>query len=218
MTQTTTRPNTSRRARTPRQKRLRTWWLIASTAVLAVLVVVLFFALRGGYDTYIRSTYELQYYDTVMQACRDYEVEPALVYAVIRTESGFDEKAHSSADAMGLMQVTDTALAWAQFRSDEFDDVTVEQLYEPHINIRVGVYVLSLLFEQFESEQAVIAAYNAGIGNVEEWLTDPAYSSDGVTLHTVPFEETRHYLERVTSSKAIYEDLYPLELVKGDIQ
>ena len=109
------------------------------------------------------------------------------------------------------MQVTQTGLEWAQIRTDEFDKIKARDLYDPDVNIRCGVYLLSLLFEQFHSEQAVVAAYNAGIGNVEEWLEDPAYSSDGTTLHTVPFEETRHYIDRVLSSKHIYQSYYQID-------
>lgn len=217
MNKTTTGRATPRRKSSKRRRRHRRLYAAASIVFLIGLAVLLFFGLRGGYDTYIRSTYELEHSDVVMQACEDFGMTPSLVYGIIRTESGFDERAHSVADARGLMQVTQTGLEWAQIRTDEFDNVTVNDLYDPVINIRCGVYLLSLLFEEFDSEQAVIAAYNAGIGNVEEWLTDPAYSDDGITLHTVPFEETRNYIKRVTSSKGIYQQFYQIDDMKGDI-
>lgn len=203
--------------RSPRRKqKKRTGLMLITLLLLTALTVLLFFGLQNGYDRYLRSTFELEHYDTVMQACEDFGMTPSLVYGIIRTESGFDERAHSHADAMGLMQVTETGLEWAQIRTDEFDDVTVDDLYTAEVNIRCGVFLLSLLFEQFDSEQAVIAAYNAGIGNVEDWLADTAYSDDGITLHTVPFEETRHYIERVTSSKRIYQNYYQIDNPKGD--
>lgn len=199
-----------------RKRRKRTGLVLLSIAVLIGLAVLLFFGLRGGYEAYIRSTFELEHYDTVLEACDDFGMTPSLVYGIIRTESSFDERAHSVADARGLMQVTQTGLEWAQIRSDEFDEVTVDELYDPAINIRCGVFLLSLLFEEFGNEQTVIAAYNAGIGNVEGWLTDPAYSDDGITLHTIPFEETRQYVDRVTSSKGIYQTYYQIDDTKGD--
>ncbi len=206
-----------RRKTSSRKARRKGCLAVLSLLVLAGLAALLFFGLRDGYDTYIRSTYELEHYDTVMKACDDFGMTPSLVYGIIRTESGFDERAHSVADARGLMQVTQTGLEWAQIRTDEFDEFTVEDLYDPTVNIRCGVYLLSLLFEEFDSEQAVIAAYNAGIGNVEGWLTDPAYSDDGLTLHTVPFEETRNYIKRVNSSKEIYQNYYQIDNMKGDL-
>ncbi len=201
---------TAKRRGRRRRKTYHPLTYIAALLGLVALTVGLILALRGGYDTLMRSTYELAYQETVMEACETYDVEPSLAYAIMRTESKFNERALSSADAMGLMQVTETALEWCQFRSDDFKDYTVDMLYDPEVNIRCGVYMLALLEEQFESEQAVIAAYNAGIGVVQEWLTDEAYSSDGVTLHTVPYAETRAYIERVQSAKAIYEEYYQL--------
>ena len=207
----------SPKRRKRRNRRRSSFKIVASVMVLTALIVLLFFGLRGGYDTFIRSTFVLEHYDTVMKACDDFDIQPSLVYGIMRTESGFDERAHSSADARGLMQVTQTGLEWAQIRTDEFDGLTVKDLYDPVHNIRCGVYLLSLLFEQFDSEQAVIAAYNAGIGTVEEWLIDSHYSSDGITLHTIPYEETRNYIQRVLSSKGIYQDYYQIDDTKGDV-
>lgn len=200
----------SNKKRRRRKKRANPLLGIVAFLMMAAVAVILVLVLRGGYHTLMRSTYELAHQETVMKACEDFDVEPALVYAIMRTESKFNENALSSAEAMGLMQVTEISLEWLQYRSDEFKAYTVDQLYDPDINIRCGVYMLNLLEEQFESEQAVIAAYNAGIGIVQEWLQDEAYSSDGVTLHTVPYDETRAYIERVQDAKAIYEDYYQL--------
>lgn len=205
----------SKTARSPRSSFLTGLGLLLPVAA----VIAMGFALRGGYETYVRSTYEIEHFDTVMAACADFDIDPALAFGIIRTESRFDENAHSSADARGLMQITDVALEWVQLRSDEFDEVTVDDLYDPVINIRCGVYLLSLLFEQFDSEEAVIASYNAGNGKVEEWLANSAYSSDGIHLDTIPYEETRHYVSRVLSSKEIYTYYYhihDINVTKGD--
>ncbi len=193
-----------------RKKRSRSLLYTLLILLTAGLVVLIVFMLGGGYDVYVKSTYKLQYYDTVSQACADFDVDEALAYAIIRTESKFDPEAHSSADARGLMQITQITLDWVQLRSDEFDHLTIDDMYDPATNIRCGVYVLSLLEEQFADEDTVVAAYNAGIGIVGEWLANPDYSHDGVTLHTIPYDETAAYVERVRSSKAIYKDYYQL--------
>ncbi len=209
-----------RRRRRKKHSPVRAVLAVLGVVILAAALVGMGFALRGGYETYVKSTYKIEHLDTVLTACEDFGIEPTLALGIIRTESGFNEQAHSSADARGLMQVTAVGLEWAQIRTAEFDEVTVDQLYEPTINIRLGVYLLSLLFEQFENEDAVIAAYNAGIGNVERWLADTAYSADGVHLDTIPYEETRNYIRRVKSSKAIYEYYYQIgsatTATKGD--
>ncbi len=205
-----TRKRSSKR-RKKKASPLKTAFCLLLTVALVVAVAAASAALRDGYDHYVRATYKLEHERIVREACENYDISPSLAYGIIRTESGFDEYARSSADAMGLMQVTQTGLDWAQLRSDDFDDVTVADLYDPEVNIRCGVFLLHLLFEQFENEQAVIAAYNAGIGNVENWLADSEYSSDGKTLHTIPFTETRNYVDRVLASKAIYQQYYHLD-------
>lgn len=199
-----------------RKKRYHPLAYILPVLLIAGLIALLVFVIGGGYHAYVKSTYKLQYYDEVSAACEDFGVDEALAYAIIRTESKFNPEAHSSADARGLMQITQITLEWIQFRSDEFDHLTIDDMYTPAHNIRCGVYVLSLLKEQFSDEDTVIAAYNAGIGIVGEWLEDPAYSHDGVTLHTIPYDETAAYVERVRSSKAIYKEYYQLGVPKKE--
>lgn len=211
MSTSTRRTSSSRRRR---KKRPLPPLYIVSVLVLVTAIVFALFGMQKSYDHYLRSSFELEHYDTVMQAAEDFGVSPSLIYGVIRTESGFDERAHSRADAMGLMQVTETTLEWLHLRSDEFDSVTVDQLYDPVINIRCGVYTLHLLMERYEARDTVIAAYNAGLGNVDSWLLDPAYSSDGRTLHTIPYPETRDYVGRVNTARLIYENYY--HLAKGE--
>jgi soluble lytic murein transglycosylase len=70
--------------------------------------------------------------------------------------------------------------------------------------------VLHLLGEQFREQDTVLAAYNAGMGRVQTWLADTAYSTDGETLHTIPFKETRHYVTKVRLAQKIYQKLYGL--------
>ncbi len=213
---TPTRRTTAARRRRRSKKRSMPPLYIVSVVVLVVAIVAALFGMQQSYDRYLRSSFELEHYDTVMQAAADFGVPPSLVYGVIRTESGFDERARSVADARGLMQVTATSLDWLQLRADEFDSVTVDELYDPVINIRCGTYMLRLLMERYEETDTVLAAYNAGLGNVDEWLSDPAYSHDGHTLHTIPYRETRDYVERVNTSRAIYEHYYHLNEPKGE--
>lgn len=198
----------ARRRSLRRYKRLLTWLFTA--AFMIGLIVLVVAAMNRGYDTFVKSTHTLKHYATVTEACEKYDVPPSLAYAIIRTESGFDPKAQSRVDARGLMQVTESGLAWIHQRSDEFDDVTVDKLYDPDINIRCGVYVLSLLRQEFDDDATVAAAYNAGIGTVWEWLENDAYSDDGKTLHTIPYDETRSYVKRVATSRKIYQKYYHL--------
>ncbi|MBQ8495010.1 MAG: lytic transglycosylase domain-containing protein, partial [Clostridia bacterium] len=143
---------------------------------LLVLLGAVIIGLRPATQTFYRAFYPVEYWDTVSAEAEKYELDPVLVLAVIHTESRFDSNAVSHADAHGLMQITPVALEWAQYRSDEFDDVTTADLYDPQTNIRLGVYILSLLRESYPETDTMLAAYNAGYGQVAEWLADSRYS------------------------------------------
>ena len=174
--------------------------------LLAVSILLLWQAGRHFGET----LYPCKYSDLVEEAATAYDIPPSLVYAVIHTESKFQPDAHSSAGAMGLMQLTDETYQWALQRAGQPTDSSAS-LFDPAVNIRYGTYVLSLLGEQFTNTETVLAAYNAGQGHVREWLDDPAYSADGETLDVIPYPETEEYVERVLSAREQYQILYDLE-------
>ena len=187
---------------------LKALWCGAMTAAITVLGL---FLLRYGYQRYYASVYPMQYTEDVTAASEEFDVEPSLIYAVIHTESSFEPRATSSAGAKGLMQITDTTLDWALKRAGEQGKYSPEDLYDPSVNIHYGVYVLTLLGEQFDNTQTILAAYNAGIGRVGEWLADPAYSTDGKFLNTIPYPETAEYVKRVLDAQKIYQQLYNIQ-------
>ena len=79
---------------------------------------------------------------------------------------------------------------------------------EPDVNIHMGCWYLNYLINYFHDEDLALAAYNAGMGNVENWLKDENYSADGLSLEEIPFKETREYVKKVESAERIYEVLY----------
>ncbi len=173
---------------------------------IAVLLVLLL--MMGGSVLLLRALYPLRYEQEVRAAADNYGLSPSLVFAVIHTESGFDPAAVSSAGAEGLMQVTPPTMEWALMRRGDSHTSTAHTLTDPAFNIEIGTCVLHLLREQFSESDTVLAAYNAGMGNVQAWLADPAYSADGKTLHTIPFEETKNYVKKVHRAQKIYQILY----------
>lgn len=179
-------------------------WLIG-LLILALLLPAVQYTVNYAFKWW----YPMEYEDIVNQAAEEFSLSPSLIYAVIHTESKFDPSAVSSADAKGLMQITDDTYTWAMKRAGEHP-TTPEDLYDPEVNIRVGCYVLVLLSEQFDTVETVLAAYNAGQGRVREWLNDPNYSSDGVTLSHIPYEETAEYIRRVLTAQKRYQRLYAI--------
>lgn len=192
----------------PRRSAKRTLLRIGGSAVLLVLAVLL---LNRGYHHYLTRVYPMEHAQLVNDAAGEYNLPPSLVFAVIHTESSFREQALSPADAKGLMQLTDDTFRWALSRSGETGKYTPEDLYDPAINIHYGVYVLSLLGEQFEYTETVLAAYNAGQGRVSSWLQDPALSADGKRLDSIPYPETETYVSRVLEAQKRYRTLYHID-------
>lgn len=179
---------------------------------LLLLVAVAAVALYWSKDMLMQRFYPLPYYETIMEQSEKNDLDPALVYGVIRAESGFDPNAVSRADARGLMQMTPQTFEWMQTMIPDSEALTAEDLFDPEVNIQFGCELLSLLISHYENESTAICAYNAGMGNVTSWLEDPAYSADGVTLEEIPFGETRAYLKRVTENREIYRELYDSKL------
>lgn len=181
---------------------------VAAAAVIAVFGVSL---IRYGYQQYYSAVYPTKYVEDVTAASEEFGIAPSLIYAVIHTESNFEPQVTSSADAKGLMQITDETFEWALKRAGKQEQHTPKDLYEPSVNIRYGVYVLTLLEEQFDNTETVLAAYNAGLGRVSEWLKDPACSADGKHLDIIPYPETEEYVKRVLDAQKIYQQLYNIQ-------
>ncbi len=190
----------------------RKWLAAIATLLAAVLVFGCgILLLRHGYHQYYTAVYPLEHQTLVENAAAEFQLPPSLIYAVIHTESSFEEGATSHADARGLMQLTDATFRWALSRAGETDRYTPEDLYDPAVNIHYGVYVLTLLGEQFDNTDTVLAAYNAGQGKVRDWLEDPAYSADGIHLDSIPYLETANYVQRVNTARRHYQTLYNME-------
>lgn len=179
--------------------------------VFVVLVAIMAGILRFGYLCFMRAAYPTKYSNFVTHYANMYGFEPSFAFSIIRTESGFDSQAVSHADALGLMQITRDTFDWAQSRTPENENLPYDKLFDPEINIRYGLFVLSILREEFSDTRTMLAAYNAGIGNVKKWLKNSEYSNDGVTLKHIPYNETHCYVKKIPETKKIYEKLYDFE-------
>ena len=171
----------------------------------AAAIIIAKLPIKEKYD---KAQYPLKYTELVEKYCEEYELDEAFVYAVIRTESGFRPQAVSEAGAKGLMQLMPDTYDWLCMRLGEKKDD--KALYDPETNIRLGTYLYHYLIEQFGDEGTAVAAYHAGLGIVAQWLEDPEYSKDGVHLHTIPYPDTAHYVDKVLKAEKIYKELYDL--------
>ena len=185
--------------------------------VIAVIVSIVLFVvsslLHGKTSrSFNESLYPVKYEYYVESYAREFNVDVCLVYGVIRTESGFDPNAVSQAGAIGLMQLMPDTFTWLQnYRTDFMPDKLLDssELYKPQVNIEYGTYLLRYLLDRYDGDVSLaIIAYNAGYGNVDNWLADGTIPKTGVTSGSVPFSETANYLDRVTEAMEMYRSLY----------
>jgi len=127
--------------------------------------------------------------------------------SIINIESRFNRFAVSPAGASGLMQIMEPTAIWIAERMgiENFDYQTM--IFDPEVNINMGTWYIRHLMEMHYNLDVALAAYNAGMGNVANWLQNPEFSSDGKTLDYIPFRETRNYVERVNLSMRVYRFL-----------
>lgn len=164
--------------------------------------------MRLAFTHFYKAAYPLGYVEDVLAQSAAQGVPPELVFAVIRTESGFNPDARSSVEARGLMQITKDTFEWAQYRLKEQDELHFNDLFRSDLNIRYGTSILQLLLEEFETEENALCAYHAGWGNAKKWLADPTASSDGVHIDNIPYGDTGRYVKKVMQTKQIYQKLY----------
>jgi soluble lytic murein transglycosylase len=141
---------------------------------------------------YLRLRYPLEYEQIVLGHARNYDLEPALLAAVIYEESRFDADARSDEGAVGLMQLLpQTARGIAERTGGS--RFQVSDLLDPEINVRYGSWYLRHLIRKYGDVRTALAAYNGGQGNVDRG---------------VQFAETREYVEKVLDTRDAYAHAY----------
>jgi soluble lytic murein transglycosylase len=149
-----------------------------------------------------RIWYPLKYSTIVRAHAHNYDLNPALLAAVIDEESKFHADAKSSAGAVGLMQLLPATAKGIAIHTGGSKFVTSD-LYDPEINVRYGAWYLHHLLQKYGDERLALAAYNAGQQNVDTWRAEGK---------GVQFPETRAYVDKVERLKDIYRRTYSREL------
>ena len=193
----------AQKVRRSRQKRLR------RLAVLLVFVVCAALLLPGLWKRAERMLYPRKYEALVEQWADTYDLDPLLVDAFIRTESGFDPQATSTVDARGLMQMTEETFIWLRSKIAPDEGLLFANLYDPETSIRFGCYYLHLCMERYNGDVATAAAaYHSGWGTVDALLQMEEHSADGETLQGFPYSQMNHYVKKITSCYARYQRIY----------
>jgi soluble lytic murein transglycosylase len=138
-------------------------------------------------------------------------LDPALIAAVIYAETKFDPRP-STAGAQGLMQIL-PATAYYLAHLSGGTRFTASDLDTPSINVAYGSYYLRYLLDHYNgNEMLAVAAYNGGLANVDGWAAQANTSGGELTVATIPFPETREYVQRVLAAQQTYRATYPREL------
>ena len=145
------------------------------------------------------------YSDGVHENSAKQELNPAIVFGLIRRESAFNEKARSPTGARGLMQImpqTGKQIARAfkeRWRGNN-------SLYNPVTNIKYGSYYYQKLLKKFDGNYALaLAAYNAGPERVKRWMPKAESVPADIWIETIPYHETRDYVTTVLTYALIYQ-------------
>lgn len=175
---------------------------------LVVIALLVLAACVGGYFAYQsiqNQKYSSAHVNQVMPYAREYGLDPLLVAAVVTVESNFDTDAVSSAGAVGLMQIMPDTGEWLATKLD-IVDYSDAMLTNSNTNLRMGTWYLNFLLDRYDGNRTTaLAAYNAGQGNVDSWLAQNRYSSDGQTLDSIPAHDAQDYVEKVENAYALYQ-------------
>ncbi|MGA7915163.1 MAG: transglycosylase SLT domain-containing protein [Candidatus Acidiferrales bacterium] len=152
------------------------------------------------------TAFAMPYQSSILSRSTQAGVDPMLTAGLIRQESAYDPEARSGANARGLMQLLPkTARRFAKQARVRY---STPMLFEPDYNIHIGTIYFAGLKRDFGSVESALAAYNAGEDRVTFWTTGQTYREPAEFVDSIPFTETREYVEIVTRNADIYRKLY----------
>ena len=181
--------------------------IIIGTVIILFIIAILFVLFK---DKLLKILYPKTYSEIISVYAEEYDVEENLIYAVIKAESNFDSQAVSNREAIGLMQIVEeTAIDVANKNQIDVDTENIAQeLLDIDNNINIGTKYLSTLLTQYGNIEVALAAYNAGIGTVNNWIEKQIIKADGSDIENVPYKETNNYVRKILRDYRIYNDLY----------
>ncbi len=176
--------------------------------VVIVLIMVLLFGVLKVQNIILKKIYPMDYSEYVYKYAEEYDVDPILVFAIIKAESNFNPNVVSKSNAIGLMQLMDTTAEEIAL-SLGIDFVQKTSLYNPELNIQLGTKYFSNLMKEYKNNYILaLTAYNAGIGNVTRWIEQGIIKEDGSDIENIPYTETNNYVRKIIRDYKIYQDLY----------
>ena len=150
-------------------------------------------------------SHPLKYREYVEQYSREFDIDPYLLYAFIKTESSFEPEAVSSAGAIGLTQITEETFSWLKLKLCPKEDIVFEDLYNPEVSIRFGAYYISRCLERYSgSIETAAAAYHSGWGTVDKLLAQQGTD----VLVEFPYTQMSNYVYKKNKAYTSYQEIY----------
>lgn len=176
--------------------------------LLILIAIVIFIGLFR--NEILKVFYPLKYVENVENYAKSYNIEESLIFALIKAESNFDEKAVSHKDALGLMQIMEeTAIDVAKKYDININmDNAKKDILDTDNNINIGTKYLAVLLEKYHNVEVAVAAYNAGIGTVDKWIEQGIIKADGTDIENIPYKETNNYVRKILVNYKMYKELY----------
>ena len=155
----------------------------------------------------MRKIYPVKYTNEISTYANQNDIPPYIIASLVNTESSFDKNAYSNKKAIGLMQIK---LSTAEYMIDYYnlpDEIDETQLFDVETNLKFGCLYLKYLQTKFKNLDTAFAAYNAGETVVRSWLKNEEYSSDGISLNYIPYQETAQYLNKINKNIKQYKKI-----------
>ena len=183
--------------------------LIVIAAIL-VLSIGFGFAFDGVATAIEKKQYPLspRYAEDIRDAAEKYGIPEAVLWAIVRTESGFASNLEGKDGGIGLMQLTPDTFAMIQTDIIKETPEDKGRLYDPEKNLECGAAYLSFLYQRYGVWETVFAAFDAGTAAVDAWLADPEHVSELGTLKNIPNTATARFVKDVVDARELYIKLY----------
>ena len=160
--------------------------------VITIVVIILVTAIKvfNVKQIILQKIYPKKYEEYVEKYAKEVNIDPLLIYSIIKAESNFKEKAKSSSGAQGLMQLM---------------EATATEI----ANILIGTTYYSELLKIFDENMILaVTAYNAGIGTVNQWIESGTIKKDGSDIENIPYKETNMYVRKIINNYKMYQYIY----------
>ena len=176
--------------------------------IIALTIIFVLFKIVRVQNIALKKIYPTKYNEYVEKYSKENNVDKYMIYAIIKAESNFKSDVKSNSNAIGLMQLLeDTAVEMSN--SIKQDEITEESLYDPEMNIKLGISYYSYLLKHYRGNNILaLTAYNAGMGNVDNWIKKGIIKSDGSDIENIPYKETNNYVRKILRDYKLYVKLY----------